>query len=134
MTNILGALTISNLWNNNKTWDHFWPRYFIRSFTYFEKPSGFLKSVFRKSSFMHMVDNFKVAGKYWRGWRFFNSLYEYEDLEQVYLTYVKTINSWNDGLGWVSSFAWSIIQITCFCLSCIFFSFVWRVHVDTTFT
>ena len=32
--------------------------------TYFEKPSGSFKSVFRKSGFMHMVNNFKVAGKY----------------------------------------------------------------------
>ena len=58
----------------------------------------------RKSGFMHMVNNFKVAGKYWRGCRSFNSLHEYEDLEQVYLTYVKSINSWDDGLGRAFSF------------------------------
>ena len=36
----------------------------MKSFIYFEKPSGSFKSVFRKSGFMHMVDNFKVAEKY----------------------------------------------------------------------
>ena len=60
--------------------------------------------MFRKSGFMHMVNNFKVTEKYWRGCRPFNSLHEYEDLEWVYLTYTKSINSWNDGLGRVPSF------------------------------
>ena len=106
----------------------------MKSFTYFEKPSGSFKSVFRKSGFMHIVDNFKVAGKYWSGGRSFDFLHEYECLEQVYLTYIKTINSWNDGLGRVSWFAWNIIRITCFCLINIFFSFVWGVFVDTIFT
>ena len=58
----------------------------------------------RKSGFMHMVNNFKVAGKYWRGCKSFNSLHEYEDLEQVYLTYIESNNSWIGGLGRVSSF------------------------------
>ena len=55
--------------------------------------------MFRKSGFMHIVDDLRVAGKYWRGYRLFNSLHEYADLEQVYLTYIKSINSWFDGLG-----------------------------------
>ena len=88
----------------------------------------------RKSVFMDMVNNFKVTGKYWRRCRSFDSLHEYEDLEQVYLTYIKSINSWNDGLGRVSSFTWNIIRITCFCLINIFFSFVWRVLEDTVLT
>ena len=70
----------------------------MKRFTYFEKPSGSFKSVFRKPGFMH---NFKAAGKHWRGCRSFNSLHEYEDLQQVYLTYIKDINSWYDGLGQV---------------------------------
>ena len=52
----------------------------------------------RKSGFMHMVNNFKVARKYWIECRFFNYSHEHEDLEQVYLTYIKGINSWT-GLG-----------------------------------
>ena len=40
--------------------------------------------------------NFKVAGKYWRGCRSFDSLHEYEDLEQVFA------GSWNEGLGRLS--------------------------------
>ena len=31
---------------------------------YSEKSSGFFKSVLRKSDFMHMVNNFKVSGKF----------------------------------------------------------------------
>ena len=58
---------------------------------------------------------------------------ENEDLEQVYLTHIKSSNSWNDGLAWVSSFAWNIIQIKCFCLINIFFGFVWQVLADTIF-
>ena len=88
----------------------------------------------RKSGFMHMVNNFKVAGKYWRGCKCFNSLHEYEDLEQVYLTYIESNNSWIGGLGRVSSFKWNIIRITCFCLINIFFSFISQVLVDTIFT
>ena len=48
---------------------------------------------------MHMVNNFKVAGKYEMGCRSFNFLHEYGDLEQVYLTYITSSNSWNDSLG-----------------------------------
>ena len=49
--------------------------------TYSEKPSDSFKKVLWKSGFIHMVNNFKVAGKYWRGCRSFNSLHEYEDYE-----------------------------------------------------
>ena len=71
----------------------------------------------RKSGFMHMTNNFKVAGKYWKTGRSFSYLHEYEDLAQVYLTYIESNNSWNDGLGWVSWCTWNIIPITCFCLN-----------------
>ena len=55
-----------------------------------------LLKVSLESEITNMVNNFKVLGKYWRGCRSFNSLHEYEDLEQVYLTCIKSINSWND--------------------------------------
>ena len=47
-------------------------------FHYFFFCDCFWESVFRKSGVMHMVNDFKVAGKYWRGCRYFNSLHEYE--------------------------------------------------------
>ena len=88
MTNILQAFIISDLWNNSKAWDNFQPRWFIKSFTYFEKPSG----VFRKSGFSHIVGNFRVAGKYWWGCRSFNFFTWIWRLQQVYLTCIKVIN------------------------------------------
>ena len=81
--------------------------------------------MFRKSGFISMV-YFKIAEN--TEWDvdllILCSLHEYEDLERAYLTYIKSINSWNDGLGRVSSFTWIIVQITCFYVINIFFSFV----------
>ena len=45
-----------------------------------------------------MVKSFKVAANYCRGCRSFNSLHEYEELEQVYLTYFKRIKGSLSGL------------------------------------
>ena len=45
-----------------------------------------------------MVKSFKVAANYCRGCRSFNSLHEYEELEQVYLTYFKQIKGSLSGL------------------------------------
>ena len=58
----------------------------MKNFRYSKKPSDSFKSMLRKSGFLHMVNNSKVAGKYWRGCTSFNSLHKYEDLEQVYLS------------------------------------------------
>ena len=80
---------------------------------------------------MHMVNKFKVAGKHWRECRSFNSLLEYEDLEHVYLIYIKSINSWNDGLGRVIYMKYNLNYM--FFVN-LFLSFVWWVLVDTIFT
>ena len=105
----------------------------MKNFRYSKKPSDSFKSMLRKSGFLHMVNNSKVAGKYWRGCTSFNSLHEYEDLEQVYLTYIKRINSWDDGLGRLCWFTWNIIRITCFWSTDFFCNFAWRVLVYTSF-
>ena len=75
--------------------------------------------MFKKSGFMHMVNNFKVAEIYWMGFRSFNSLF--------------FVWIWRLGLGPVSSFTWNVVQISCFYLINIFFGFVWRVLIDKIF-
>ena len=44
----------------------------------------FLEKTHALSGFIHMVNNFKVAEKYWRVCRSSDSLHKYEDLKEVY--------------------------------------------------